>query len=365
MSKLFETITSKSLQCENRFVRSATWLGMANQDGSCTPKLVDTMTALAQGGVGLIMTGHAYVLKGGQASPWQIGCDADHVLPGLTEMTQAVHAVGGKIALQIAHGGIFASAELSGQTPLGASAMSTASETIGDAMTKDDIECTIHAFAAAASRAAQTGFDGVQIHAAHGYLLSQFLSPYFNKRTDEYGGSLENRARMLLRVVEAVHGAVKKDYPIFIKINSEDLLDGGFSHSEMMDVCIMLAHAGVDAIELSGGTTFAIRLGKLELSFIPVRNPGVYWQHAAEQYKAKINVPLMLVGGIRSLKTAETLMNSGVADYISLCRPLIREPDLVNRWKTDERKEADCISDNACGRAGHTGNGVRCVHLDT
>jgi 2,4-dienoyl-CoA reductase-like NADH-dependent reductase (Old Yellow Enzyme family) len=365
MSKLFETMTIKNLQLDNRFVRSATNVMMAGQDGSCTPELVDTMAKLAQGGVGLIITGHAYVLKGGQAGFRQAGCYNDHLLPGLSKMAQAVHAAGGVIALQIAHGGILANAELSGEEPLGPSALQIGKGPVGSAMTKAEIERTVEAFAAAASRAVQAGYDAVQIHAAHGYLLSQFLSPYFNHRTDEYGGSLENRARMLLQVLRAVQDVVGDEYPVFVKMNSEDLLDGGLSREEMVEVCTLLQQAGIDAIELSGGTSLGLRMNKLEITPFPIGNGKVYWQEAAEQYKSKIDVPLMLVGGIRSFETAEELVDSGVADFVSLCRPLIREPDLVKRWETGDRRKADCIRDNACGFAAlKEGKGVHCVHLD-
>jgi 2,4-dienoyl-CoA reductase-like NADH-dependent reductase (Old Yellow Enzyme family) len=162
MSKLFESTTIKNLQLDNRFVRSATWLGMAAQDGSCTPTLIDATAELAQGGVGLIVTGHAYVLKGGQAGPWQMGCYDDHLIPGLAEMTQAVHAAGGKIALQLAHAGVLANAELSGEEPLGPSPMQTGNGALGRAMTAAEIEDTVGAFSAAASRAIQAGFRFTQ-----------------------------------------------------------------------------------------------------------------------------------------------------------------------------------------------------------
>jgi 2,4-dienoyl-CoA reductase-like NADH-dependent reductase (Old Yellow Enzyme family) len=322
------------------------------------------MADLARGGVGLIISGHAYVLKGGQASSWQMACYSDEFLPGLTEMTQAVHEAGGKIALQIAHGGVLSISELSGQQPLVPSAMETDNGPVGRAMTPDEIGGTVDAFAGAASRTVQAGFDAVQIHSAHGYLLSQFLSPYFNRRADEYGGSLENRARMLLEVVRRVQDAVGDGYPVLVKVNSEDLLDGGLSKDEMVEVCAMLQQAGIDAIELSGGTSLGVRWNRLEITFVPVDNPGVYWREASELYKKSIDVPLMLVGGIRSLETADELVEGGVADYISLCRPLIREPDLVNRWEAGDRRKADCISDNLCGYAGFEGKGVHCVHLD-
>jgi 2,4-dienoyl-CoA reductase-like NADH-dependent reductase (Old Yellow Enzyme family) len=345
-------------------VRSATWLGMAGQDGACTPRLIDTMTKLAQGGIGLILTGYAHVLPGGQSVPWQMRCDDDRLLPGLGEMTQSVHNAGGKIVLQVAHGGLFSSFELTGTEPLGPSAMPTEQGPLGRAMTEGEIQDTVNAFAAAAARAVKAGFDGIQIHAAHGYLLSQFLSPFFNHRSDAYGGTLENRARMLIQVVERVRDAVGDAYPVFVKVNSEDRLEGGLGNAEMLAVCAMLEQAGVDAIELSGGTILGLLMHNPAISCSPVGDDGIYWQAAAKQYKKRIGVPLILVGGVRSCEAAEALVENGIADYVSLCRPLIREPDLVNRWQAGDRRKADCISDNACIMAGVQGKGVHCPHLD-
>ena len=364
MSKLFESTTIKNMQLDNRFIRSATWMGMAAEDGSCTPKLIDVMAKLAQGGVGLIMTGYSHVLKGGQSVPWQMGCFDDVLLPGLTEMATVVHESGGKIAMQMVHGGVFSIPELTGEEVLGPSAMQTEKGPVGREMTKEEIQETVEAFVKAASRAKKAGFDGVQIHVAHGYLLNQFLSPFFNKRTDEYGGSLDNRARMIMQVVSGVHEAVGDAFPVFVKLNSDDLLDGGFTKKQMLEVCVMLQAAGIDAIELSGGTGLGLALNKLEITPFPVGNGEVYWREATELYNAKVDVPLMLVGGLRSYETAEKLVEAGVVDYVSLSRPLIREPDLINRWKKGDMREADCVRDNACFKSGMEGQGIRCFHLD-
>jgi len=337
---------------------------MAGQDGACTPRLIDTMTKLAQGGIGLILTGYAYVLPGGQSVPWQMGCCDDRLLPGLAKMTESVHKAGGKIILQIGHGGVFSSAELTGKEVLGPSAMPTEQGPLGRAMSEGEIEDTVDAFAAAAARAVKAGFDGVQIHAAHGYLLSQFLSPFFNHRSDAHGGTLENRARMLIQVVERVRDVVSDAYPVFVKVNSEDRLEGGLGNVEMLAVCAMLEQAGVDAIELSGGTILGLVMNDPAISFSPVGSDGMYWQTAAKQYKKRIGVPLILVGGVRSCEAAEASVENGVADYVSLCRPLIREPDLVRRWQAGDRTKADCISDNACIMAGIQGKGVHCPHLN-
>jgi 2,4-dienoyl-CoA reductase-like NADH-dependent reductase (Old Yellow Enzyme family) len=363
MSKLFEATTLKGLTLANRFVRSSTWLGMAGPDGTVTPRMIETLAKLAQGGVGLILTGYAYVLPNGQAAPWALGCCDDCLLDGLAEMAQAVHQAGGKIAMQIAHGGLFASPDLTGQEPLGPSPMPTGEGLLGREMTADEIEETVAAFGSAASRAVQAGYDAVQVHAAHGYLLSEFLSPFFNHRTDAYGGSLENRARMLMQVVDRVQDAVGDEYPVLVKLNAEDRLEGGLANKEMVAVCAMLQQAGVDAIELSGGTILGVAMNNPAISFSRVADDSIYWQAAAEQYKDAIDVPLMLVGGIRSYEDAEALVEGGVADYISLCRPLIREPDLIQRWQAGDTRKADCISENACFVPGIQGQGIHCVHL--
>lgn len=166
-----------------------------------------------------------------------------------------------------------------------------------------------------------------------------------------------------MQVVSRVQDAVKGAVPVFVKLNSEDLLPGGFSRGDFLQVCAMLEEAGIDAIELSGGTSLALLTGKPENSFAKTGEARLYWREAAEAYKAQIGVPLMLVGGIRSLQAAEELVSSGTTDYVSLCRPLIRQPDLINRWKEGESLEAECQSCNGCLMAGLQAEGVHCVRV--
>jgi 2,4-dienoyl-CoA reductase-like NADH-dependent reductase (Old Yellow Enzyme family) len=230
-------------------------------------------------------------------------------------------------------------------------------------MSKSDIEEAINAFRNAAVRAKKAGFDGVQIHAAHGWLLSQFLSPFFNKRTDEYGGSLKNRARIVIEIAQRVREATGDNFAVLVKINSDDFLPGGFNTDEMLEVSVMLENAGVDAIEISGGTIGALLSGNADASFSPVSREDIYYAEAAKRLKEKINIPVILVGGIRSFETADKLVNNGIADYISLCRPLIREPDLIKKWKSGNLKKSDCISDSACFQPGMEGKGVHCVNV--
>lgn len=358
MSGLFEPTSIKNMVLANRFVRSATWEAMAADDGAVTERLIDVQTQLALGGTGLIISGHAYVSREGQAGNQQLGVYSDGLMPGLTAMTDAVHAVGGKIALQLAHAGCRAAYQLSGLEPMGPSVMEKDSGPAGREMAIGDIEMATEAFARAAARARSAGFDAVQIHAAHGYLLSQYLSPYFNKRKDDYGGSIENRARLLIQVLKAIRDVVGPEFPVLIKLNSDDFLPGGLTVEEMIRVATMLEQVGIDAIEISGGTLLS---GKNNPARVGKQDPEAYYEAAAERYKKQVSVPLMLVGGIRTIETAERLVASEVADYIALCRPLIREPALVNRWKSGDRRPALCISDNGCVAPIVEGKGIYCV----
>ena len=362
MPDVFETSRIKNMVLANRFVRSDTWEGMATVKGESTERLTALMGRLARGGVGLIITGHAYVLPTGQAGPWQLGTYSDELIPGLTNMARAVHEVEGRILLQLAHAGCQAPTKLTGQEPAGPSALDKEADGFAcREMTRAEIDAVRGAFVGAAKRAKQAGFDGVQIHAAHGYLLSQFLSPYFNRRTDSYGGSVENRARLLVEVVQTVRKQVGPDYPVLIKINAQDFLQPGLTAEEMVQVCLMLQTAGLDAVELSGGTP-------LSGDFIPVRKAKVrskaeqvYYLAEAIKYKEQVSLPLSLVGGIRSLSTARDLIARGIAEYVSLARPLIREPELIQRWQQGDERPSACTSDNLCFRPTSSGDGVYCL----
>jgi 2,4-dienoyl-CoA reductase-like NADH-dependent reductase (Old Yellow Enzyme family) len=279
-------------------------------------------------------------------------------------MTYFVHKAGSPVVMQLVHGGLFSAPILTGTIPLGPSPLETPDGKIGKEMSKRDIDEAVNSFRNAAVRAKVSGFDGVQVHAAHGWLLSQFLSPFFNKRTDEYGGSLENRARIVIEVARRIREATGDNFAVLVKINSDDFLPGGFNTDEMLEVSAMLENAGVDAIEISGGTIGALLTGNPEGSFSPVSRKDVYYAEAAKHLKEKIRIPVILVGGIRTFEVADELVKTGVTDYISLCRPLIREPDLIKKWKSGNLKKSDCISDSACFQPGMEGKGVHCVHMD-
>ena len=360
MTDLFETTRINTMTLENRFVRSATWEGMAADDGAVTPGLTRLMTDLAQGGVGLIISSHAYVSREGQAGPWQLGVYTDDLIPGLQRMTGAVHDKGGKIVMQLAHAGYHANGKLSGLVPVAPSAVEGIAKSPRQALTEEGLDAVVSAFTEAAWRAKQAGFDGVQIHAAHGYLLSQFLSPIYNQRTDAWGGEIQNRAKLLLAVLKAIRESVGPEYPVLIKMNCADFFDNGLVLDDAIQVGKMLAQEGIDAIELSGGLLTG---GKMSPSRMGIHTPEkeAYFQKEAMAFKTEVQVPLILVGGNRSYETARQIVENGVADYISLCRPFIREPGLINRWRSGNLTKSACLSDNKCFGPIMAGKGLLCV----
>lgn len=360
MPKLFEPTRIKDLKLPNRFMRSATWEGLASESGACTPELVERMVELAVGRVGLIITGHAYVHPTGQATPWQLGVDKDEHIENLSEMTAAVHREGGHIIMQLAHGGLRADPQLTHTAPLGPSSAEGLVSSPGKEMTEADIQTVVASFGQAAQRAKGAGFDGVQIHAAHGYLLSQFLSPAFNQRTDNYGGSLENRSRIILEIQRSIRRAVGRYYPVLIKINSEDFIEKGLPPEDFLQTAVMLAAAGVDAVEVSGGTFLSGRLVPFRKEITFDRDQA-YFRKASRRLKKTGHLPVILVGGIRSYLLAERLLAEGVTDYIAMSRPFIREPMLIKRWQSGDLRRATCISCNGCFGPARSGRGIFCV----
>ncbi|MCF8025279.1 MAG: NADH:flavin oxidoreductase [Desulfobacteraceae bacterium] len=359
MAQLFEPTEIKGMILANRFVRSATYEGLAAEDGAVTQPLLKMMKDLAEGGIGLIISSHAYVSPIGKAGPGQLGAYKEELVSGLADMAGAVHEAGGKIVLQLAHAGYHALPRETGQSPVAPSDLGI-SKTPRHGLDAEEIAQLAEDFALAAKRAKTAGFDGVQIHAAHGYLLSQFLSPYYNRRTDAYGGPIENRARAALEITRAVRRAVGDTYPVLIKMNCRDFHDSGLELEDSLKAAQLLVENGIDAIELSGGLLINKRLTPSRTG-IRTEKEEAYHEAEARVFKEQINAPLILVGGIRSRSVAEELVARGTADYISMARPFIREPGLINRWKTENQDRAACISDNQCFKGIEAGLCVYCV----
>ena len=360
MKEVFSVSAIGSLELKNRFVRSATWEGMADEAGRPRPQYLETMIALARGGVGLIITGHAFVSPEGQATPWQLAIDRDDCLEGLREITAAVHAAGGKIVAQLAHAGFYAAAGITGLPRLVASPQESQDPSPQKEIDKQGLQELLGAYAAAAGRARKAGFDGVQVHMAHGYLLSQFLSPAFNRRRDGYGGDIHNRSRIHREICGAIRDTVGKDYPLLIKLNAQDFIENGLTVPEAAAAARLMVDAGVDAVELSGGTIIS---GRLSPSRTKINAPEkeAYFREEARWLRENVQVPLLLVGGNRSYEVAAGLLAEGAADYISLSRPLIREADLIRRWEEGDRRPAACVSDNLCFAPAFEGRGIYCV----
>ncbi len=362
-SRLFEETRINNLRLKNRFICSALWQGRANFDGSTSPGLISTLLPVARGDIGMIISGMASVSSDGIAVPGQLGVYSDNHIPGLRRMTDFVHRYETPIILQLVHSGLVASPLLTGTVPAGPSELDTPEGPVGREITTDDLARVVTSFCEAAVRAREAGFDGVQVHAAHGWLISQFLSPFFNKRTDSYGGPVENRSKLLLEIIRNIKVRTGQDFAVTVKINCDDFLPGGFKTQEMLKVCQLLEKEGIDAIEISGGTLTAMMAGDIDSSFSPVSKKGVYYHDAALKFKKACKVPLILVGGIRTFDEADDLVRNGTADYIALGRPLIREPDLISKWKSGNLKRSDCLSDSACFRPGLEGKGVQCIHV--
>ena len=361
---LFEPTSIKGLKLRNRFFRSATFEGLAHTDGRVSSEYCAFLAKLARGQVGCIVTGHTFVAPEGQVRPRQLAIHADELIPGLRRITDAVHAEGGSVVVQLAHGGAYAHGPTTCREVVGPSRLEQADGSLQcRAMTLDEVRALPRAFARGAMRALEAGFDGVQIHAAHGYLLSQFLSPHWNRRDDEYGGDLERRARLVLEVVQAIRDEVGDDYPVLMKLNSQDFLPDGFTEDEMLLLARRLENQGLDALELSGGTVASgdkspVRAGTF------LGDGEAWFRESARRYKAERAMPLILVGGIRSLETAEGLLQDGLCDFVSLSRPLVREPGLVRRWVEGDRRPSECVSDNLCFRSILTGKGLHCVRAE-
>ena len=254
MTTLFKPGTIGQMEIKNRFVRSATAEFLTTDDGRVTDKYLRAYRQLARGGVGLIITGNLYVNTVGQAVPRSIVLHQDEIVDDLRKVVKTVHEHGAKIVAQINHAGRQCSRDFITQKPIAPSAVRDMMSLVKPRrMSLNEIEDTITAYGDAARRVKEAGFDGVQILGAHGYLINQFLSCHTNRRKDEWGGSLENRMRFLIRVYELVRETVGPDYPVLIKINGEDCFPNGVTIDQSLAVCEKLEELGIDAIEVSGG----------------------------------------------------------------------------------------------------------------
>jgi len=336
---------------QNRFVRSATYEGIGAPDGSMTPALAAEMEKLAVHHVGLIIFSYFFTEECGRAAKFQLSMASDAAAESCRPIVNRVHELGSRCVAQICHAGIPGIVEKMGP--------SKDEEKGVREMSMDDIRRTITEFGKAALRAKNTGFDIVMIHSAHGYLLSQFLNPLTNHRTDEYGGSLENRARIVREVAREIRKMVGPDYPIAIKMNIHDDAEGGMTIEESTKVALWLAEDSVQLFEAS--CMQAIKKSTAGTCYN--REGAASWKKALrEKYPHAL---VALVGGVRSQKESEECVKNGVCDLISIARPFIREPDLVDIWAAnpDHNAKAKCVSCGFCLRNAFAGK-FMCVFND-
>ncbi len=358
MSILFTPIRIGSATVPNRFVRSATHDFMADDEGFVTDAHMELYSRLAEGEVGLIITGHAHVQPSGQASPRQMAVFDDRFVEGLARIPAAVHSFPSLVFLQIAHAGRQTKDKLCGCIPVSPSAVyDPVSKVMPRELASDEIQVLIVDFISAAKRAKRAGFDGVQLHAAHGYLLSSFLSPHTNRRADEWGGPVENRARVLVEILRGVKSACGRDFPVIVKLNSTDFLEGGLVLGDAVRVARMIEADGIDGIEVSGGMAEAGR-GSVWAGLRSEEDEGYFAENAA-RIKQAVRVPVFALGGVRTLAVAERLVREGRADLVSLSRPLIRDPFLVKHFREGLTSKSECISCNKCFNP----RGIRCAEL--
>lgn len=371
--KLFAKAQLRGLSLKNRLVRSATCESGMTGQGKICDEMLGLYRGLAEGGVGMIITGHMAVSPRGKAIHGQVCIYDDSFIPEIVRLADIVHSRGDGCK-------VIAQLNYTGRQVLHDNQMA---DCVGPStvpcpllvkkpreLTVAEIKTIIGEFVYALERVKTAGFDGAQLHAAHGYLLSSFLSPYTNRRNDAYGGSVANRARMVREIVASARERLG-DFPILIKLNATDDVEGGMDESNFPDLAREVASAGVDALEVSGGIWDCMARSERELGYRPMPIPESRTRISAPEKQSyyykyverlELDRPLMLVGGNRNVDRLEQIVNRSKVEFISLARPLVCEPDLPRRWLEGRGSpDADCMSCNSCIVDGASGQTLHCV----
>ena len=324
MMNIQKPITINQLTIKNRLVLPPMAIAKAGVKDEVTDKAVDYYAERAKiSGIGLIITEHLYIHKQGKAHPGQMSIASDNTIDPLKSLTDAIHREDVKVFAQISHAGTAASSTVTGAVPVGPSAVFHPNQRkeLPEELTKDQIQEIVGLFAEAAIRAKQAGFDGVEIHSAHGYLLNQFYSPLYNHRTDEYGcDTMENRIRMHLEIIRSIRGALGAEYPIAIRMGGCDYQEGGTSVADTTEACKLLEKSGVDLLDITGGMNGYIRPGHTEAG---------YFREISTAVKKQVDIPVLLTGGVKSAKDAEALIQDQCADMVGIGRVLLKNPQAL------------------------------------
>lgn len=317
MTGLFSPLTVKNFTLRNRIVLPPMANNMSDTDGTTTEKHINHYVRRAEAGVGMVIVEHAYIQQSGRVNKWQMGIHHDDLIPGLTKLATAIKATGAVVGIQITHGGGKATEETAGQQPLAPSAVLVpGSKEESAALTAEQIATLKDDFVAATHRALAAGFDFVEVHGAHGYLLNQFMSPLTNQRDDAYGGSLENRLRLPVEVVKAVRAVVDDEHLLLYRLGANDYMDGGLTAAEGIEAAKALVAAGVDLLDVSGGLIGAQTPDWDEKSqgyFVPL----------AADIQAAAGVPVVVAGGITNPQAADDFVRSGQVDLIAIGRAML------------------------------------------
>ena len=348
------------MELKNRFIRSATWDGMAGENGEISPWQMHLYQTLAASGTALLTSGYTFVSPEGRQHHGQAGLDQDQLIEPLAGLAKTVHQHQSRLFIQLVHCGGQANPKVSGLPAKAPSAIDHPLFTQKpQELTREEIKKLINNFAAAAGRAKEAGCDGVQLHAAHGYLISQFLSPALNKRRDDFGGSLDNRFRFLQECLLQTREVTGRDFPLTVKINGQDYLEDGLLLEETVEICRRLEELGLDAIEVSGGSG-ASSPKQPVIRKIDQPEKEAYFLDDAVAIQRAVDIPVITVGGIRSPQIIDRIINLGIP-LVALCRPLIHEPELINRWHGGDLSPSGCTSCNGCFKPAWQGEGIRCV----
>jgi NADPH2 dehydrogenase len=324
MTYLLNPLKVRSMNLANRLVMPPMATAKAEFDGKVSQALLDYYEEKSRGGhISLIIIEHSYITPEGRANNNQLSIADAGVIPGLRKLADVIHGNGSKAAMQINHAGSAALKEVTGTTPLAPSALTNPRR--GDMpreITQAEIGDIVNAFKEASRRVKEAGFDAVEIHSAHGYLLNQFLSPLTNKRTDDYGGSISNRIRIHLQVIQAVRAAVGPDFPIQVRLGASDYTEGGTTIEDSKKAARAFEKAGVDIIHISGG-------------FVGYTPPGLtgqgYFATLSEAIKSVVSIPVILTGGITEVDAAESFLKERKADLIGVGRAILQDSTWAER----------------------------------
>jgi 2,4-dienoyl-CoA reductase-like NADH-dependent reductase (Old Yellow Enzyme family)/thioredoxin reductase len=352
-----------TLPLKNRVTLAATSTELADADGFVTDAMVAFYAERAKGGTGLLVVEATYVDQPGKRLRFNSMLHEDRYIPGMRRLVDAIHEGGAKAALQIAHGGRESRPEITGHPTVAPSAIPSEYTSVGEParpreMTPHEIRDLVQSFVEAAARAYQAGFDAVELHGAHGYLIGQFLSPVSNKREDAYGGTTEKRTRFYVEILQGIKARIGNDFPVICRMNGSDKVPLGLEIDEAVQIAELLAQAGADAISVSAGIH-----ASRPYAIIPgMSGPRGCYASLAAAVKSRVRVPVMAVGRINTPFVAEKIIADGDADYVCLSRALIADPYFTAKAQTDDLDSiVPCIACNECVASVHRHHGVSCT----